>query len=227
MTLSDTKKEIHRLRYEEGMTLQEIVNKYGKSIYWVNARLNKSYEPKRLRYTADDIGNLNEIDVDNKSLYDEIRQVKILRSDGLTYEQIASKLNRSIYWVHTRLQKKYIPTGARAEKLFQEEKVVPYMMNVGFYGILQYVRTEKEGVVQEADIISTFGGNQYITEVKVKLNHNQPQTAIGQLLLHRFTYNKEAILQIALPKESDLSKLPEGFIKHLEDTERIYFLFVP
>jgi len=46
MTLDDIKKEIHRLRYEQGMTLQEIANKYGKSIYWVNARLNKNCEPK-------------------------------------------------------------------------------------------------------------------------------------------------------------------------------------
>ncbi len=227
MTLDDIKKEIHRLRYEQGMTLQEIANKYGKSIYWVNARLNKNYEPKRLRYTADDIGKLNELDVVDKSLSEEITQIQNLRAEGLTYEQIASKLNRSVYWVHSRLQGKYTPRGARSEKQFQEERVVPYMIELGFSGILQYVRTSKEGIVQEADIISTLNGKQYITEVKVHITHHQLQTAIGQLLIHRFTYNKDAELQIALPKEADLSKLPTGLINHLEATERIHFLFVP
>ena len=227
MTLEDIKKEIHRLRYEEGMTLQKIANKYGKSIYWVNARLNKNYEPKRLRHTADDIGKLNELDVVDKSLSEEITQIQNLRAEGLTYEQIASKLNRSVYWVHSRLQGKYTPRGARSEKQFQEERVIPYMIKLGFSGILQYVRTTKEGIVQEADIVATLSGRQYITEVKVHITHHQLQTAIGQLLIHRFTYNKEAELQIALPKESDLSKLPGALIRHLESSERIHFLFVP
>ena len=117
--------------------------------------------------------------------------------------------------------------GARSEKQFQEERVVPYMIKHGFSGILQYVRTSKEGIVQEADIIATLNGKQYITEVKVHITHHQLQTAIGQLFIHRFTYNKEAELQIALPKEADLSKLPSALIKHLESSERIHFLFVP
>ena len=227
MSLADIKKEIHRLRYEQGMTLQEIANKYGKSIYWVNARLNKNYEPKRLRHTADDIGKLDELNVVSEALSEEISQIKALRAEGLTYEQIASKLNRSVYWVHSRLQGKYTPRGARSEKQFQEERVVPYMIKLGFSGILQYVRTSKDGVVQEADIIATLNGKQYITEVKVHITHHQLQTAIGQLLIHRFTYNQEAELQIALPREADLSKLPSGLISHLETTERIHFLFVP
>ncbi len=227
MNLADIKKEIHRLRHEQGMTLQEIANKFGKSIYWVNARLNKSYEPKRLRHTADDIGELNELNVDDTSLSKEIIQIQTLRAEGLTYEQIASKLNRSVYWVHSRLQGKYTPRGARSEKQFQEERVVPYMVEIGFSGILQYVRTSKDGVVQEADIVSSLNGKQYITEVKVHITHHQLQTAIGQLLIHRFTYNNEAELQIALPKEADLSKLPNGLISHLENAERIHCLFVP
>ena len=207
--------------------MQKIANKYGKSIYWVNARLNKNYEPKRLRHTADDIGKLNELDVVDKSLSEEITQIQNLRAEGLTYEQIASKLNRSVYWVHSRLQGKYTPRGARSEKQFQEERVIPYMIKLGFSGILQYVRTSKEGIVQEADIVATLSGRHYITEVKVHITHHQLQTAIGQLLIHRFTYNKEAELQIALPKEIDLSKLSGALIRHLESSERIHFLFVP
>lgn len=226
MTLDEVKKEIQGLR-EQGMTLQEIAKKYGKSIYWVYSRLNKNYEPKRLRHTADNIGKLNDLDVSDKILSEEIDQIKKLRNEGLTYEQIASKLNRSVYWVHSRLQKEYTPKGARAEKKFQEERVIPYMIKLGFSGILQYVRTSKAGIVQEADIIATLDGKQYITEVKVHITHHQLQTAIGQLLIHRFTYNKDAELQIALPREANLSKLPNALIRHLESFERIHFLFVP
>lgn len=227
MPLKDIKEEIHRLRFEEGMTLQEIAKRYGKSIYWVNARLNKNYEPKRLRQTADDIGLFDDQDISDEVLANEVSQIQGLREQGLTYEEIASKLNRSIYWVHTRLQGKYMPKGVRAEKLFQEERVVPYMSQLGFTGILQYVRTSKQGITQEADIIATLNGKQYITEVKVQITHHQLQTAIGQLLLYRFTYNEEVELQIALPKEADMGKLPMGLIEHLKEKEDFHLLFVP
>lgn len=46
--LIEQKSEIIRLR-NAGHTLQEIARHFGKSIYWVNSRLNPSYEPKRLR----------------------------------------------------------------------------------------------------------------------------------------------------------------------------------
>jgi transcriptional regulator with XRE-family HTH domain len=227
MTIEDIKQEIHKLRYEQGMTLQEIARKFGKSIYWVNSRLNKSYEPQKIRQTATDIGNLEDLKIDDKALAAEVAQIKSLRSKGLTYEQIASKMNRSIYWVHTRLQGKYSPKGARAEKHFQEERVVPYMLQIGFTGILQYVRTSKDVITQEADIISTFEGKQYITEVKVHITHHQLQTAIGQLILHRYTYDETAELQIALPEEADFSKLSEGLMEHLTNKEKIHFLIVP
>ena len=227
MTLKDIKTEIHKLRFKEGMTLQEIANKYGKSIYWVNARLNKNYEPRSLRQTAHDIGLFDDLNISSEVLADEISQVRELRKQGLTYEEIASNLNRSIYWVHTRLQYKYMPKGARAENQFQEERVIPYMAQLGFTGILQYVRTSKQGITQEADIISTLNAKQYITEVKVRITHHQLQTAIGQLTLHRYTYNEEVELQIALPKEADMNKLPIGLIEHLKEKENIHFLFVP
>jgi len=227
MTLKDIKEEIHKLRFEQGMTLQEIARKFGKSIYWVNARLNKNYEPKRLRHTSDDIGVLEDLNVSDEVLADEIFHIRKLREQGLTYEEIASNLNRSVYWVHTRLQGKYRPKGARAEKQFQEERVVPYMTQLGFTGILQYVRTSKQGVTQEADIIATLNDKQYITEVKVHITHHQLQTAIGQLILHRYTYNEEVELQIALPKEAGKSKLPNELIEHLKNKENIHFLLVP
>jgi len=227
MSIKDIKAEIHRLRFEEGMTLQAIANKLGKSIYWVNARLNKNYEPKRTRQTIDDIGTFLDENIDDEALSSEVFQIKSLREKGLSYEEIASRLNRSVYWVHTRLQGKYRPKGHRAEKLFQEERVVPYMIKLGYTGILQYVRTSRAEVTQEADIIATLNDKQCITEVKVHITHHQLQTAIGQLIVHRFTYNEDAKLQIALPKETDMKKLPIDLIEHLMAKENLHFLFVP
>jgi len=227
MNLIDIKSEIHRLRFEEGKSLQEIAKIFGKSIYWVNARLNKSYEPKRLRQTADDIASFDDASIGGEVLATEVSQIRNLREQGLTYEQIASSLNRSIYWVRTRLQGKYMPKGPRAEKMFQEDRVVPYMIQIGFTGILQYVRTSKGGITQEADIVATINGNQYITEVKIHITHHELQTAIDQLILHRYTYNEKAELQIALPKETDMSKLSLELIAHLETVENLHFLFVP
>ena len=225
MSIIDEKEEIHRLRFEEDMTLQEIANKFGKSIYWVNSRLNKNYEPKRIRQTSDDIGSIEDVNIGNEVLSDEVSQVKKLRKQGLTYEQ--SNLNRGVYWVHTRLQGKYTPKGPRAENQFQEERVVPYMSKLGFEGILQYVRTSNGGITQEADVIATLNGKQYITEVKVQITHHQLQTAIGQLILFRYTYNENAELQIALPKEANMSKLSNDLVLHLENKENFHFLFVP
>jgi len=98
MNIQNIKAEIHRLPFEEGMTLQEIAKKYGKIIYWVNARLNKNYEPRRLRHTSDDIGVLEDLNVSDEVLADEIFHIRELREQGLTYEEIASNLNRSVYW---------------------------------------------------------------------------------------------------------------------------------
>jgi len=91
------------------------------------------------------------------------------------------------------------------------------MTQLGFTGILQYVRTSKKGITQETDIIATLNDKQYITEVKVHITHHQLQTAIGQLILHHYTYNEEIELQIALPKEADKSKLPKELIEHLKN----------
>ncbi len=182
---------------------------------------------KRIRQTSDDFGSIEDVNIANEILSDEVSQVKKLRKQGLTYEQIASNLNRSVYWVHTRLQGKYTPKGPRAENQFQEERVVPYMSKLGYEGILQYVRTSNGGITQEADVIATLNGKQYITEVKVQITHHQLQTAIGQLILYRYTYNENAELQIALPKEADMSKLSNDLVLHLETKENFHFLFVP
>ena len=227
MNIQDIKEEIHRLRFEERMTLQAIANKFEKSIYWVNARLNKNYEPKKIRQTIDDIGTFKDVDIEDEALSGEVAQITKLRKQGLSYEEIASRLNRSIYWVHTRLQGKYRPKGHRAEKQFQEERVVPYMSKLGFEGILQHVRTSNGGITQEADVIATLNGKQYITEVKVQITHHQLQTAIGQLILFRYTYNENAEFQIALPKEANMSKLSNDLVLHLENKENFHFLFVP
>lgn len=227
MNIQDTIKDIHRLRFKEGMKLEDIARIYDKSIYWVNSRLNKKYEPKKVRNTAKDVSSFVDEDIDDKNLSEEVSKIKSLRREGLSYEEIASQLNRSIYWVHSRLQQKYLPKGSRSEKIFQEERVVPHLFELGYTGILQYVRSSKSGINQEADIVATYQNNQHIIEVKVQLSHHQLQTAIGQLIIHKFTYGNHAKLQIALPEEVATDKLTNDLKEHLEKSVGINFLIIP
>jgi len=51
----DEQAEVVRLR-NDGLTLQEIAHHFGKSIGWVNSRINPSYQPKKLRWAKEDSG---------------------------------------------------------------------------------------------------------------------------------------------------------------------------
>ena len=51
----DEQTEVVRMR-NDGLTLQEIAQHFGKSIGWVNSRINPHYEPKKLRRVKDDSG---------------------------------------------------------------------------------------------------------------------------------------------------------------------------
>lgn len=230
--MSDIEKEkdfVKSLR-NQGMTLQEIANKLTKSIYWVNSRLDDKYEPKRVRQTSlIENNSLNHIEmVSDPKLSEEIDTVKKLRESGMTYEKIAAQLNRSIYWVHTRLSKKYTPRVTLNEKNFQESRVIPWLKNEGHNIIGQYVRSESGFFIQEADIISFYRGFLYITEVKVSITHHQLQTAIGQLLIHKFGYedNSKLQLQIALPKEVRSDNLSDDFISFLDHSIGIMICFI-
>jgi len=230
MSIESEKEEILRLRFEEGLNLKEIAHKFGKSIYWVKSRLDSKYEPKRARKVAADETHLEiPTELEDETLSDEVKQIVELRKQGLSYEQIAGKLNRSVYWVHTRLRDAYRPRGTRAEKLFQEERVIPFLEQIGHKDIRQYVRIQGDGYDQEADVVSVFEDSTWITEVKTQITHHELQTAIGQLILHRTTFpsSRKPNLQIALPNEIDRRKLPKSLIDQLQENEDIIIVFIP
>ena len=228
--VDNQKAEVARLR-KEGLTLQQIAERLGRSIYWVNSRLDAKYEPKRIRRVAgDDMGAPHGQPPDNRNLANEITEVQRLRAMGLTYEQIATKLNRSVYWVHTRLREVYRPQATRAEKLFQETRVVPFLQQAGHTHIRQYVRVEGAGYSQEADVVSIHEGAVNVTEAKLQLTHHQLQTAIGQLILHGLALangQQTVRLQIALPEEAARRKIPSGLLEALAKKENINVVFVP
>lgn len=228
--IDNEKTEVTRLR-EEGFTLQEIANRLGRSIYWVNSRLDAKYEPKQIRRVTGDDWDVRDSQLPiDENLSTEVIEIQRLRKSGLTYEQIAKKLNRSIYWVHTRLREAYRPQRSRTEKLFQETRVVPFLRASGHADVRQYVRVEGEGYSQEADILSLNDGHAYITEVKLHVTHHQLQTAIGQLILHRLAFvgGKQPLrLQIALPEEVARRKVPATLVTSLAKQESIKIIFVP
>jgi len=228
-TIEKEKALVKSLR-NQGMTLQEIANKLTKSIDWVNSRLDDKYEPKRVRETSLDENNSpNRLEmVTNPKLSGEIDSVKKMRESGMTYEQIAAEFNRSIYWVHTILNKKYTPRVTLNEKNFQESRVIPWLKDAKHNIIGQYVRSGSGLFLQEADVISFCEGLLYITEVKVSITHHQLQTAIGQLLIHKFGYedHSKLQLQIALPEEVRSFNLSDDFLSFLDHEIGIRICFV-
>ena len=228
--IDDEKLLVRQLRNEEGMTLQEIASKLGKSIYWVKSRLDKRYVPKRKRKTSSEENlSVGDMEILDPKLSNEIDQVTKLRHKGLTFEQIAAQLNRSIYWVHTRLRSKYTPRISQKEKEFQELSVVPWLLDQGHTITGQYVRSGEGLFIQEADIQSSCDGLLYVTEVKVSISHHQFQTAIGQLLLHKFALKDISTLrlQIALPAEVHAENISNELLHFMHHEIGIDVVFIP
>lgn len=169
---------------------------------------------------------------DETILEGERQLVRKLRyEDKLKYKEIAEKLNRSLYWVHCRLSDKYKPAATRVEKRFQDDEVVAYFENQGHKIIKSGTRTKCDEFSQEVDILSTKDGFLFVTEVKNIVNHHQIQTAIGQLILHKFGYRKiysdKIIYQIVFPmKYRNYRYFSQDFLDYLDKDLGIKIIFV-
>jgi|SRR3972149_1024807 len=166
-----------------------------------------------------------------EDLYEAEKElVRTLRyKEGLKYKDIATKLNKSLYWVHCRLSDKYKPNASRIEKHYQETEVVPYLIDRGHKIIREKTRTRCKEFSQEVDILSKKDGFTYVTEVKNVVNHHQLQTAIGQLILHRFGYKEagNAIYQIVFPEKfANYRYFSQDFLGFLDKNLEIKVVFV-
>lgn len=168
-----------------------------------------------------------------EEILDEERELvrKLRYEDKLKYKEIAERLNRSLYWVHCRLSDKYQPAASRVEKRFQDAEVEAYFEKQGHKIIKSGTRTKCDEFSQEVDILSTKDGFVYVTEVKNIVNHHQLQTAIGQIMLHKYGYRKIAtekiIYQIVFPeKYRDYRYFSQDFINHLDKELGIRIIFV-
>jgi len=165
-------------------------------------------------------------------LNEEQELVRKLRyEDKLKYKEIAEKLNRSLYWIHCRLSDKYKPAAARVEKRFQDDEVVVYFENQGHKIIRSGTRTKSDEFSQEVDILSTKDGLLFVTEIKNIVNHHQLQTAIGQIVLHKFVYGKRKkgniIYQIVFPKKfAEYRYFSVDFLDYLDKELGIKVIFV-
>ena len=79
--------------------------------------------------------------------------------------------------------------------------------------------------------MSTKDGFVYVTEVKNIVNHHQIQTAIGQLILHKFGYRKiysdKIIYQIVFPmKYRNYRYFSQDFLDYLDKDLGIKIIFV-
>jgi hypothetical protein len=94
--LESIEKALVRSLYVAGLTIHEIAAKVGKSGSWVYTRLSDKYQPKRKRDTADVAPEPVETVPDDSALAQELEAVRAMRVSGMTYEEIAQQLHRSI-----------------------------------------------------------------------------------------------------------------------------------
>jgi transposase len=212
-----------------GLTIHEIALKVGKSASWVYTRLRDEYQPKRKRDTAEVAPEFVGVAPADSVLAQELEAVSAMRVSGMTYEEIAERLHRSIYWVHSRLRGRYRPRSTRTEMLFQEQAVVPWLCSHGHTIVTQCERLSYGPFVLEADIISTLGPERWITEVKVSANGHELHTAIGQLVLHRCLTSEGTNLrcQVALPLTARPERVSDALLGALSTRESIGVVFVP
>jgi transposase len=227
MSIDDDKALVRSLQ-RSGLTIHEIAKQVKKSPSWVYSRLKEKYAPNRERETAD--VQPEPADIPNDPvLARELMAVRDLRISGMTYDEIAAHLGRSIFWVHSRLKAKYQPRDVRTERLFQEQAVVPYLVAVGHIIVKQCERARYGGFILEADVLSEFRGETWITEAKVSANGHELHTAIGQLVLHRCLRpgGSALRLQVVVPLEARPSRLDDDLFAQLEDKAGIAVVFIP
>lgn len=169
----------------------------------------------------------------DKTVLDEEQELvrKLRYEDRLKYKEIAEKLGRSLYWVHCRLSDKYKPAATRVEKRFQDDEVIAYFESQGHKIIRCGTRTKCDEFSQEIDILSKKDGFLFVTEVKNIVNHHQLQTAIGQLILHKFGYRKtdsdKIVYQIVFPKKYQAYRyFSQDFLDYLAKELGIKIIFV-
>ena len=228
MSIDDEKTTVRSL-YAGGMTIHRIAAHVGKSAHWVYTRLRDEYAPKGKRDTADVVPEPIEDAPIDPALRAELEEVRLFRSSGMTYEQIAQRLGRSIYWVHSRLRGKYQPRNLRTERLFQDQAVIPYLLDAGHVVLAQCERSTYGQFVLEADVVSQHAKATWITEIKAGANGHELHTAIGQLVLHRALRpdGSEVRLQIAIPDEGRPPRLTDPILDALRATANIQVIFVP
>ena len=227
MSIDDDKALVRSL-HQSGLTTHEIAKQVKKSAGWVYSRLNEKYAPDRKRDTSEVPPEPADIP-DDPVLAQDLKGVRDLRASGMTYGEIAAHLGRSIFWVHSRLRAKYQPRDVRTERLFQEQAVVPYLTAVGHIILKQCERARYGGFILEADVLSEFRGETWVTEVKVSANGHELHTAIGQLVLHRCMRpsGSNLRLQVVVPLEARPSRFDDDFFAKLDAKAGIAVVFIP
>jgi len=228
MSIDDEKNAVRSL-YADGMTIHQIAAHVGKSPGWVYTRLRDEYAPKRKRDTSDVAPEPFQDVPTDPLLRAELEKVHLLRRSGMTYEQIAEHLGRSIYWVHSRLKGRYQPRDLRTERHFQDQAVIPYLLDAGHLVLAECERSTYGQFVLEADVVSRYGDTTWITEVKAGANGHELHTAIGQLVLHRALRpdGSQVRLQIALPANRRPLRLADPILDALRATASIQVILVP
>lgn len=118
----------------------------------------------------------------------------------------------------------------QAERIFQEEKVVPWLEAQG-HKIHEQNKKITGRYPQNVDILSCKERQWYVTEVKLEKDRfHGLQRAIGQLILHQYNWQVKGkgqlICYMILPKEEKTPKYSMRLIEFLKDTYNISINFI-
>lgn len=155
----------------------------------------------------------------------EIKEkIQKLRSQGKSLSEISKILNRSVYFVYSRLNSSYEPEK-RLEIDYVESKVIPYLKNKGFKEV-----HVPEGDFQ-GDIVAKKGNSQHIFEVKKDPQKSLLCYAIGEIILGRRVNegkNKNNKYHIILPKpkKKDIEKELKRNSNYLKKNYNIDIIFI-
>lgn len=162
-------------------------------------------------------------------LEEEVREVKRMREEGMTYFEIASKIGKSYAWVYTRAANSgYIQVGGAQG--FKQEYVIPWLqkqehMIVATGGNNLYYQTSAY-----ADVVSRKGGVIYTWMIEPEFNIKTLKEGIGELTIHQWGWKskiEDAVFGIMFPESERLKgKVSEELLKWIRVEKGIVIEFV-
>lgn len=156
---------------------------------------------------------------------------RLKHEERLNFRRIAERCGKSIYWVASRLDDKYIPSTSRTEQKFKDDIIIPFLKNKKHESISNNFKVSIPEMSLFISLLSKKKNIVYLYEVKTKTNLLQIYSLIGKLQISSYSYKKlnpntSVVLNIVLPKTwKTYAYFTNSFLTYLEELNiRMLFL---